>query len=291
MSAELTVINSTSTNVTPQIGGLGVDFNSKFFNLKPATVNIVQSNSTEGTKGNLRISETGDEFEEMFVTLLETPTEARSYYVGEAGQLNRTPENLMCFSRDLIEPDKTAKVPQALKCASCTRQDWGPYRAAKDKGAKGEELKKLIPQCDAYYFIRLIDTVYKMPLQMFIRSKSKAEFDKGMENIARQLVLARAQGKNPNIFDVRFKLSTKQITTGAFKSYVINIADVRHVTDEEREAFGEVYHSYIANKQRNAEESVIAESEAQVRASNESIDSQVITAVEGEYLPNQEITI
>ena len=35
-----------------------------------------------------------------------------------------------------------------------------------------------------------------------------------MENLARTLYIGKAEGKNPNIYDVKFKLSTKMIQIG-----------------------------------------------------------------------------
>ena len=75
MGTELTVLNNTVLAI--QKGGLGVDFNNPLFRLEPATLSIVQKNTTvEGAKqGFLRISETGDQFEEVWATMLAMPTE------------------------------------------------------------------------------------------------------------------------------------------------------------------------------------------------------------------------
>ena len=124
MSTALTVLQDAPNAI--QQGGLGVDFGSKLFALRPATLSIVQPSSTieNAVKGNLRINETGDQYTEMFVTLLVMPTEQRNYYIGNPSEMNRTLENLMCFSRDMITPDPKARIPQAVNCASCPRQDW-----------------------------------------------------------------------------------------------------------------------------------------------------------------------
>lgn len=289
---ELTVLNNTELI---KQGGIGVNLNSKFFQVKPATINVVQNNSTVGNKkGALRINETGHEFDEMYVTLLEAPSESRSYYSGNREDLNRNAENLLCFSRDLIRPDERARMPQAMTCASCPRQDWQPYRDAKANGVTGKQLSALIPPCDAHYYALFIDTVYKMPLQMYIRSKSKDPFDQGMANIGRLLAMEQAQGKNPNIFDVRFKLSTKLITSGNFKSYVLDISDVRKTTEEEREQFGAVYFQYVAYKERQQSAKVVADAEAEVSNTNASIESSLVESspeskvLEGEYIQTNE---
>lgn len=281
MSSELTVLNNSAI----EQGGLGIDTNNKLFQVKPGTLTIVQPNSQiEGAvKGKLRISETGDQFDEMFCTLLVMPQEQRQYHIGNAGELNRTYENLMCWSYDMIKPDKKAKIPQAITCASCPKQDWGPWREYKE--ANGVTNKALIPSCDAHYKVVLLDTVYQLPLNMYIRSKAKQEFEQGMQNLSRIIAMAKAQGKAPNIFDVRFRLSVKEITSGKFKSFVPKFSDFKFVTEEERAKFGAVYFQYLDSikkpKQIEAEESV-AKQEAEVNA-----------AIEGEYVGglDDEITI
>jgi hypothetical protein len=279
MGTELTVLNNQTAI---QEGGLGVDFSNRLFSLKPANLFIVQNNSTiEGAiKGNLRIAETGDQFDHIYCTLLVMPTEQRQYHIGEPGELNRTPENLMCFSTDMTVPHPKARIPQAMNCASCPRADWGPWREYKEKN-DGKTNKNLIPPCDAHYRALLIDDQYKLPLQYFIRSKAKEPFESGMQNLARVFAMMRAEGKQPNIFDVRFKLSTKLVTTGKFQSYVPVFSEFTPLTTEQREKFGAVYLQYIAQKSRKEEANAQAEAEAEVSAANESVNASV---TEGEYI-------
>lgn len=289
MPNELTVINNQSTQIqTAPQGGRGIDFSSRLFQLRPATINIVQPNSTaEGAlKGHLRISETGQQFEKMTVALLKMPSEQRAWYTGEAGQMNRTPDNLMCFSRDLERPDPKAKMPQALKCNGCPKASWDAYRAEKNAGRIPS--KSLIPGCDAYYVAYLIDAVYKLPLQLYVRSKSKGPFEDGMKNVARTIKLMQAQGLSPDIFDVKFTLGTKLITTGSFKSYVIDIANVKAITPEEREAFGPVYEEFVARNTRNTDADLEAEAESQIAQSQDDVNK----VLEPEYVGNTgEITV
>ncbi len=285
---ELTVINNSAAIAE---GGLGVDFSNPLFRVKPANLFIVQNNSNiEGAiKGNLRIAETGDQFDSMYATLLVMPTEQRQYHIGTPGELNRTPENLVCFcsnvirdsnNRELSGPDNRAKVPQALKCDGCPKSDWGPWREYKEKN-NGQANKNLIPPCDAHFKALLIDDKYKLPLQMFIRSKGKDPFEQGMQNLARVLAMEKAKGNNPNIFDVRFKLSTKLITTGKFQSYVPVFSDFKPLTPEQREAFGAVYLQYISQSQRKQEQEAVAEAEAEISTAQAGIEGAVL---EGEYV-------
>ena len=282
MAGELTVLNNQTEL---QVGGQGVDFNNPLFNLKPATLSIVQpSSTTEGaTKGNLRIYDTGDEFKEMFCSLLIMPQERRAWYVGEPGELNRSSDNLMCFSNDMIAPHSKAKMPQALACAKCSKADWEPYRQYKDKNGKGN--KSLIPPCDAFYLVHLIDTVYQLPLRMYIRAKAKQPFEQGMQNVARTIAMAKAQKKNPNIYDVKFKLSTKLVQDGNYKYYVPVISEPKFISEEEREAFGAIYQTFTAgNTQKALEET---ENEA-VESAQKTVDN----LVESQYIPTEgEITI
>jgi hypothetical protein len=273
MSEALTVIQQTA--IQPAQGGQGVDFSNPLFNLKPATLSIVQPNSQVdgGIKGSLRIANTGDQYKEMWCTLLVMPTQKRDYYIGNPGELNRTPDNLMCFSTDMVNPSPKAKVPQAINCANCPRADWGPWREYKEKN-NGQTNKALIPQCDAHYVALFIDTNYKLPLKMYIRSKAKETFEFGMENLARTLYIGKAEGKNPNIYDVKFKLSTKMIQIGKYQTYVPVFSDFTYITEEEKASFGAVYQSYLISKQKPTQEEEAAKEQAQSDAPVELVEGQ-----------------
>lgn len=291
MSSELFVLNNQSTALST--GGMGFTGTSRLLQVTPATLSIVQPNSTQdgAIKGNLMID--GDpelQFKEMIVTLLMEPEEQRSYYVGEAGGLNRVPENLHCFSRDMISPDPKAKYPQAHTCKSCPKQNWEQFRMKKDKGIP--TTKEDIPPCDAFYLATMIDSVFKMPLRMYVRSQSKDPFEQGLKKIARKLaMLGATTGKNPNIFDVTFKLSTKLVTKGSFKFYVLDISGVEGTTDEQKEAFGVVFQQFEAAQQRRlsgaAEREAESEKLEEVAGVNTSIDQAVTGVIEGEYTDSE----
>lgn len=280
MSNALTVLN---TNTAIQDGGLGVDFGNKLFKLKPANIFIVQNNSTiEGAvKGNLRIAETGDQYESIWATLLVMPTEQRQYHIGLPGEMNRTPENLMCFSSDMVVPHPKARIPQAINCASCARADWGPWREYKEAN-NGQSNKALIPPCDAHYRMLLIDDKYKLPLQMFIRSDAKGPFEDGMQNLARVLYAQEVDtGKKPNIFDVRFKISTKIKTKGKYTYYTPVFSDFKPVTEEQKQQFGSVYLKYTSQKAKQQEQDAQEEVEAEIATTQNDINSAV---TDGEYV-------
>ncbi len=289
MSTELTIINQPSTEIA-QGGGLGIDFSSSIFQLRPATLSINQLNTqTEGAiKGKLRFSDTGDQYDELFCTLLAMPTEKRAYYLGKPGEMNRSPENLMCFcstvtrnayKQETSSPDSASKVAQAVRCQGCQRASWDKYRQTKQK--------EDIPQCDLYYHVYLIDTKYKMPMQMYIRSKSKQPFEQGMEKLARRFMMMKSQGKNPNVFDIGFTLRSKKTGEGKFVYYVPDLSDFREITAEEKAEFGELYQTFIASRSRAT--NTVLEDEDVVSVSSETINAQVTGDI-GEVV-NGEIVI
>lgn len=291
MSNELAIIGQDNTALTTANAptGLGRTGTSRLMSFTPATLGIVQPNSSiDGAiKGNLIIDGDSDlQFKEMIVTLLLEPEEQRAYYVGEAGGLNRTPENLHCFSRDLVAPDVRAKFPQSLTCKNCPKQSWEQFRMKRDKGIP--TTKDDIPPCDAFFLATLMDTQYKMPLRMYIRSQSKDPFEAGMKKITRKLMMLGAvKGVTPNIFDVSFRLSTKQVTKGKFTFYVLNIDQVEGITDEQKASFGVVFEQFIAAQTQAATQRVAAQEakalEAQTGDTDASTDSVAAGVLEGDY--------
>lgn len=267
---------------------MGVDFGSRLFRLKPATININQPNTqVEGAvPGRLRINETGDQFDKLFVTLLMMPQERRDYYVGEKGQLNRTRENLMCFSRDMIRPHEKARIPQAQLCKSCPKADWTKWRQTQSKDD--------IPPCDAYFYALLIDTEYQLPLQMYIRSKGKQPFEQGMQELARKFKLLQVEKEKkgepkPNIFDIRFTLSTQKIQTGKLFSYVPKLSEFKVISEEEKQAFGQIYLDFV-NRGQTADDG--AADDAEIDQSTKTINAELVppgqesgNVIEGEEIP------
>lgn len=305
MSTELAIVGQQpSALAVPQ--GLGYTGNSRLLSAGPATLGIVQPSSTleGGKKGHFIVDNDPDtQFESMRVAFLLEPTEHRQYYIGEPGELNRSPENLHCFCNDVTRqldpatgrevetsvPDKKAKYPQAVTCAGCAKGSWKQFRDKQDKGIA--TTKADIPPCELSYQAYLIDTVLKMPLRLFVRSQSKDPFEQGLKRIARKLdMLAAIKGTLPNIFDVSFKLSTKLVEKGKYKFYVLQITDVQGIDDEERVKFGAVFNKITEQIARRA---AYAEAEATEKAASTiiaeaegSIDAAVTgdnNVIEGEY--------
>lgn len=250
-----------------QQGGLGLDFSK--LQLKPATININQPNTqVEGAvRGKLRISENGLQYDEMRVTLLEWPHESRSYYTGTG--MNRRSENLVCFSRDMVRPDPAAKEQQALYCDGCVHSDWTKYRESRDRADA--------PACQPYVHAMFIDTNFKMPLQMYVRSTNIKPFKNGLDNLKRTLFMVRSQGIMPNVFDISFKLSTKRIETRGLPSYILQMSDFKAITPEEREEFGVIYTNFFNRKPESAEHYLEADNDAdQIEAAAQTINRAAV---------------
>jgi hypothetical protein len=244
----LAVLNNNTALAVHQEGGRGIDFSARIFRVKPSTLTVVQPNSqAEGAiKGKLRISQTGDQYDEMTMVLLGTPKERRAYYFGKPGELNRTKENLMCFCSEVTRdrngketsgPDDNVRVPGALKCASCPKADWTKYRQTHER--------EDIPPCDLFYRGLFLDTEYQMPIQWYLRSTAKTAFEFGMDNLSRKFAMMRAKGLNPNIYDISFKVTTKKQQKNNVITYVPVFSDFKLLSPEDREKFGEIYQQFV----------------------------------------------
>lgn len=262
MSTELTVIEPAPL-VAPT--GAGIDFSNPLFQLLPGTLVINQANTQDenAIKGQFRVTNTGDQFKELTVALLMTPEQARSYYIGEPGQLNRTADNLMCFSRDMVRPDNKAKAPQSPTCATCPHGSWDDYRLFKEKNPNQPVPKNLIPKCDPYYYVVFVDTEFQMPMQMYIRGSNRKPFEQAMQNLARAFAKYKAATKSePNIYDFSFKLQTQLVKNEAAKTsnYVLQIpgTSFKFVTPEERAEFGNLYAQFASKGEKQTAEAQTA---------------------------------
>lgn len=244
MSTDLTVVNPSGNAAltTQAFTGSLIDFSNPLLRLRPATITLVQKGTEiEGAvPGNLRL-DSGDQYKEMTVALLAMPQTLRQWHgTPIPGTLYRKPENLQCYSLDNIAPHAKSKNPQALTCANCEKGSWARYQQT--------GLKTDIPECDQFYKAILLDTVFQMPLQLYARSKVKQAFEKDIKLLARELYklhISLKGQRDVNFYEVKFKLSSRQITTKGLKSYVYNMSDFSPVTVEDREAFGDVYKMFI----------------------------------------------
>lgn len=217
-----------------------INLDASFLPMKPALLQIVQPMSDIATKG-AKVGElyldNGDRFNELTVVFLQEPSLGRKYYEGP-GEFNRIPENLKCFSYDMIAPNPEAPEPQSITCATCPQSDWGPWREYKEKTKMSN--KDLIPKCDPQFFILLLDTKNQLPLRMYVRGKSKQTFEDALGEFARVVVKLRSNGLDPNYPDISFRLTTE----AQGKNYVLKVdkQSFRYIDNEEdRNKFGEIY--------------------------------------------------
>jgi hypothetical protein len=97
--------------------------------------------------------------------------------------------------------------------------------------------------------------------------------------------MQKAKGKNPNIFDVKFKITTKLTTKGKYTYYILKFSDFTPITEEEREQFGAVYLQYVSQTAHKQEAKAILEEESATDLANEAIDAGV---TDGEYVGKDE---
>lgn len=267
MSTALTVLNNP-TAIDVQRGGLG--FNSKLFKLQPANIHLVQrmTRAEGATPGKLRIKETGQQFDEMHLVLLFEPVERRSYYEGQ----DFTPDNQLCFSLDNIVPHPKAKVPQAMACANCPKASWERYRQTNNKAD--------IPPCKNFWHNIVIDRITQMPYYFDVRGTSIKPYFKAMQQIARLVALMQSQGKNPNIFDISFKVKGKLPQQGA-PQYVLDFYDFAPINETEKEKFGSIFLDFINSRNRSVEPT---ETELQAQESDLTAEMAQPSPVEGDYI-------
>lgn len=206
-------------------GGIGLS--SKFLQVKPDRIALVQPTSQAGTAGNLRIASTGEEFKEMKLVLLFEPVERRSFFEGEGF----SGDNLSCYSLDMNTPDPRAKFPQAEYCKMCPKGSWDTWSKTKRR----EDL----PPCKTYIHNLVIDRVTKLPYYLDIRGSSINPFKSGLQRIARQYALLKSQGQNPNIFDFSFTLTSQKVPGAAY--YILEVKDVAPINDADRQEFGDLF--------------------------------------------------
>lgn len=264
----------------PVQSGAGVNFNSKFMTLKPYTLAINQPlTQAEGAiKGQLRITETNQQFPSLTLALLAEPKEGRQYQEGDYP--NR---QLICFSSDMVKPHQNAQIPQAVTCAGCPHSDWSRWTEYKEQFGKSN--KELIPKCNPQYSFLAIDTETKLPLRMYIKGQNNRNaFDAGMLQIARILYSIRLRdGRAPSYHEVQFTLSTEKMKTG--NNYQLKISNAKEVSAEARQAFGDFYLQFIEAKKQSAEQRLAAQQQQAV----DELDAEIVgddnpISAGGEYI-------
>ena len=296
MANELVVLGQTDI----QLGGQGL--NSRIFSVSPSTIEVVQKMSrAEGAiPGKLRISDTGQHFDEMQLVMLVEPMEQRAYFEGN----DYSKDSKLCFSLDNSEPHEKAKVVQAPKCGyrdangrfvpTCPKASWEKWRQTKNR----EDL----PKCKEYWHCVLADRVTQLPYYMNVRGKSIEPFVKAMKVVVKMIHLMKAQvmadnealaatntevreamaaGKwhaamqpYPNVFDVSFKIYCVPQEKGTY--YTLGFKDIAPLKKEDRSKFGALFLEFANKKANYAAAAIEAEQQAAAAEDETSVDSAVI---------------
>lgn len=258
------------SDITPyqNEGGLGISPDSPLLRAKPSTLQINQPMTAyDGAiKGKLRVKETNQQFASLTCAFLAEPTMSRAYHGRTAGQsLYKNPQNLLCFSRDLIRPDTRSKEQQSATCATCSKGDmcwetWNESKRPEDK-----------PQCDKQYNLLLLTTDVKTPLRMFLTGTNRSAFGPLRRRWEAAFNQIRVDtGFLPNIYDIVFTLST--IKPNGANNWVLNMSDFQLITPELRDKFGRVFKEAESAYAKQAQQSRVDESARQVDARMEEIE-------------------
>jgi hypothetical protein len=267
MSTELVVLGQADI----QKGGIGL--NSKIFKLTPSTIELVQKMSrAEGAiPGKLRVTDTNQHFDEMQVVMLLEPVEQRAYFEGQ----DYSKDSKLCFSLDNVRPHDRAAAPQAMTCANCPKASWEKYRQSK----KREDL----PKCKEYWHVVLADRVTQLPYYLNVRGTSIQPFVKAMRTVVKLIHLMKANGENPNVFDVSFKIYPVAQEKGTY--YTLGFKDIAPLKKEDRPAFGALFLEFANRKAEMAEEIAAEEAEATNEAAvNDAISEAPSAPVTGEIV-------
>ena len=286
------------------VGGIGT--NSKLFQVKPSTLELVQKMTRQEGAEPGRIRDTGlnIHFDEMRLVMLFVPVEQQQLFT--KGQFNK--ESKVCFSLDGITPHEYAKEPKALSCAACklnakVGKNWEKWRTTKSPDD--------VPPCKNYYHLVVADRETQMPYYLNVKGKSVAEFEAAMKNVARLIAQMTANVKMenkkikaendallatvkegepgpqlkpyvplPNIFDISFKIFvTKENSSDP--NFIFGFKDFAMMNAESRQEFGQVYLDFV--NQRNAglvvdQATVEAEADAAVAESEAKEVEAALTA-------------
>ena len=277
MSTDLVVLGQQSI----QAGGLGLG--GKLFQLKPSYIEIVQKMTRQegAIPGKLRVTSTNQHFDEMHVVMLFEPAEQRAYFEGD----DFTRDSKLCFSFDNLKPHDKAKVPQAMACgyynskgqyiAQCEKAKWDKWRTTK--------LKADMPKCRNYWHTILADRVTQLPYYFDIKGASITAFTNAMQNVARVIALMQANGENPNIFDVSFKLYVTQ-EKGA-PNYILGIKDVAPLAKEARKDFGALFLDFASRRQQGQVEDQVTAEATDVAQATAAVEASVTEVPAGVVLP------
>lgn len=252
-----------------------VDF-GQIKKITPYTLSIDQPMSQkEGVQpGMLRIVETGALRKEVRIVLIQKPRETRAYEIGEFPD-----KTTICFSRDMVTPDKRSQEMQAMACAGCKHASWDKYNKTQNfKDAPGCKITSQIVAID-------YDNVY--PVTSYIRGKSRsAGLEEGLKQIIQQFVTLKMTKGSVAWTDVIMTFTTEKGKKN--NNYVLKIKNVHPLTAEEREHLAGII--TLVGQQKAQMLARVAENEA--KASAAAVDDEVTkvasgqtsTPIDGEYV-------
>lgn len=287
----LTVLNN---NDALQMGGLGMD--STIFQLKPASVELVQKTTHQenAVPGKFRVTATNEHYDTLHVAFLAPPVEQREMY--KKGSTFSS-DNKICFSTDFLKPHDKAKEPQAMVCASCPQQSWDKYNQARKAGKTKLEAREYMPSCRAYWHLFLVDRLTKLPYYLNIKGANIEVFKYQMQNWMRTFAMMQANVKAenavitkantdaqnaynaltpevkattpspalqalkpmPSVFDISFKLYVIPPQAGSGDvNFTIGFKEFAPIKEADRAEFGNMFLDYIKRKRSGlvAEEAV-----------------------------------
>jgi len=289
----LTVVGNNPLAMLNQ-GGLGLEAMSRLFQVKPATLEIVQKTSKQDNvqPGKFRDTSTNTHFDEIQVVLLAMPIEQRQLF--KKGN-DFSKEAKLCFSLDNTAPHARAKEPQAPFCASCPKGEigWAKWRETKSSDD--------VPPCRKYWHLFLADRQTQMPYYFNVKGTGVNQFEFDMQKLARILLQLEANAKAtpenrqiaadnrvimesnakildqsqwaplkqfvgmPNIFDITFTIG---VTTNKDKSAYIPICkDFKVLNEQGKKEFGELYLDFLQRKNAGlVQDQLTSEAEAENQA-------------------------
>ena len=251
-----------------QNDAFGVDF-GEIKKITPYTLSIDQPMSQkEGVQpGMLRIVETGVLRKEVRVVLIQKPKETRAYEIGEFPD-----KTTICFSRDMVTPDKRSQEMQAMACAGCKHASWDKYNKTQNfKDAPGCKITSQVVAID-------YDILY--PIQSYIRGKSRSGgLEEGLKQIIQQFVTLKMTKGSVAWTDVIMTLTTEKGKKN--NNYVLKVKDVHPLSAEEREHLSGIITLVAQQKVQMLQR--VADNEAKAAAA--AVDDEVTKAASGQSTP------
>ena len=304
MSESLTV-STTSVLALPSASTSNLGkFLSSNFELRPEALTLVPKMTTKegATPGMFRATPSNEQFKELKVVMLREPQKQREYNLPyKPGQVGKDFKE--CFSRDYVQPDKKAKNPPAMYCASCpmnsdNQANWEKWRKGKEAGATKEALRILIPPCKGTRYMLLANYETKSLYHFTLKGvENLKEYESTMEGLSREMGKlsnnlgrinkaieeenARTGGSKP-LFLMPTELCHLKMTFYSRRTpdgnFLLGIKDVEILSRESRAAFESIVESLEEKRKSGQLQTQEAnEAEEEAAALTEAPTAQVIS--------------